>query len=907
MVFTPAPMPRYLIVTFLFGTGQFTKYDRCDILRVPPVRFVLLIRLNGVFLGIFHRQRRGGGLRHDHVSPGFIHRHRPALCGAVTGIADQQHKQDRCEHIEPGGSHTFHKRADDQRAKHRPQPVDKHKPPRGRGHIVVLQKVVGVGDEQRIKRVRHPPHDKRRGQQQGKVRAKEHADERPQDADARDDDDQEPPVHPVGNPPDWILQQHRPHKERCHKSGDLPDAQPRLRAINRCHAKLCRKHAPQDQHPKASQRRKAGELAQRHRFRGVKGRCWADRQQDGRDRNRDKHRRDHKEDKARRVRRQQQRLACHDPKRLHDHIERQRLAPVGIVRRLVQPAFRRDVDCRKTKADQDTPRRPDPRVCKGRVEDHHRRDQRGQCRKNPHMPHAPDHPRCHPAAAEEPGKIGGHDDGHLKGREPFDLAPDTQKRALHPVAHHQQAHSQKQRPRACQNLNHILRLLPGVPVALATTRRRGSQAVATCLCRFCGFLRGQQKRCVPVREKAIFPRHRMGIDAPHALLAHQRRYQHHQRRFGQVEIRHQPIAHLKCEAGIDKDIGVAFPGADAAVARHRLDQPQRRGAHRDHAPAACFGIGDVAGGLCAHLPPFGMHLVGGHILHLDRQERARPHMQGDMGKAHTTCGQRRQQRVIEMQRCGRGGNSTAVLGPNRLIIRLVLRIGGPFRRNIGRQWHRPRLGQCRIKVIATQIEFQVPLTIRDALQGRAERIRKHNNFADLQLFQRLDQRRPTAIRTRFQQGGLDPGARRPLATVAGPVAKQPRRDHPRVIQHQQIAGAQPVRQIRHDLVMKRVPICHQQACRRAGARRSRCDQALGQVKIKVTQFHGAGLSPAISVHQPVADALRAFAARSGLDQRRAQRLRARQTARPPPPHLAVSVQARGIFLEKGSASGQTMD
>ncbi len=70
------------------------------------------------------------------------------------------------------------------------------------------------------------------------------------------------------------------------------------------------------------------------------------------------------------------------------------------------------------------------------------------------------------------------------------------------------------------------------------------------------------------------------------LLAHQCGDQHDQSAFGQVEIGHQGIGHIKFEPRIDKYIRITRPLPNAAcVARRRFDQSQRGGAHGDHAAA----------------------------------------------------------------------------------------------------------------------------------------------------------------------------------------------------------------------------------------------------------------------------------------------------------------------------------
>jgi hypothetical protein len=56
---------------------------------------------------------------------------------------------------------------------------------------------------------------------------------------------------------------------------------------------------------------------------------------------------------------------------------------------------------------------------------------------------------------------------------------------------------------------------------------------------------GHQQRRIAVREEAIARGDGMGIDAPDLVHPHQRRDQHHQRRFRQMEIGHQRIGHAK--------------------------------------------------------------------------------------------------------------------------------------------------------------------------------------------------------------------------------------------------------------------------------------------------------------------------------------------------------------------------
>jgi len=62
------------------------------------------------------------------------------------------------------------------------------------------------------------------------------------------------------------------------------------------------------------------------------------------------------------------------------------------------------------------------------------------------MAHLADHLRREARAPQEAREIGGHDDGNLEGREPLNLAAQTQQGALQTVADHQHEHAEKQGP-----------------------------------------------------------------------------------------------------------------------------------------------------------------------------------------------------------------------------------------------------------------------------------------------------------------------------------------------------------------------------------------------------------------------------------------------------------------------------
>ncbi|HAM46394.1 MAG TPA: hypothetical protein DCO73_01510 [Alphaproteobacteria bacterium] len=107
-----------------------------------------------------------------------------------------------------------------------------------------------------------------------------------------------------------------------------------------------------------------------------------------------------------------------------------------------------------------------------------------------------------------------------------------------------------------------------------------------------------------------------------------------------------------------------------------------------------------------------MHLVGLRILGLDRQEGARPHMQGDKGMADAARSQRCHQAVGEMQRRGGGRDRSFLPRKDRLIIGPVLRVDGAFAADIGGQRHLPACRDGGIERAARTVKLQADLTPR---------------------------------------------------------------------------------------------------------------------------------------------------------------------------------------------------
>ena len=166
-----------------------------------------------------------------------------------------------------------------------------------------------------------------------------------------------------------------------------------------------------------------------------------------------------------------------------------------------------------------------------------------------------------------------------------------------------------------------------------------------------------------------------------------------------------------------------------------------------------------------------------------------------------------------MQAGGGGCNGTCMAGKDSLIIGGVLRIGGAFGRNIGRQRHQPAARQTGVEIRAGQVEVQLQIGVGFGNDGCHQIIREPDIFADRHFAQGFGQRAP-ALRHRIKQSDLYFGHR--IAAPAG--AKQPRRDHAGVVQNQPVTGAKDIHQIIDMAITDCIPLRQQQPrrCARVG-------------------------------------------------------------------------------------------
>ena len=99
----------------------------------------------------------------------------------------------------------------------------------------------------------------------------------------------------------------------------------------------------------------------------------------------------------------------------------------------------------------------------------------------------------------------------------------------------------------------------------------------------------------------------------------------------------------------------------------RLERPGRRGAHGNHAPALVAGAVDRVGGRTGDAVLFALDPVILDLLDPHRLKRSVPDVQRDLDDFDLPLAESPQERLAEVQSCGRRRNRTASGGEYRLI------------------------------------------------------------------------------------------------------------------------------------------------------------------------------------------------------------------------------------------------
>ena len=242
-----------------------------------------------------------------------------------------------------------------------------------------------------------------------------------------------------------------------------------------------------------------------------------------------------------------------------------------------------------------------------------------------------------------------------------------------------------------------------------------------------------------------------------------------------------------------------------------------------------------------HVIPFAVHTVLGEVLGLDRLEGASAHMQGDLGLRYTHGAQGVEQRLVKVQGGGGCCHSAGVFGKHGLIARSIL--WGVGVRDVRRQRHMAIPLQQGVRVltlvIAENKTKQCAIGVWPAPQqsgAQASSAMEFDGAAHFRLFAHPHVRCDlVAAQHPFDQQ-FDPPARRFFPKQAG-------LDHPRVVEHQQIAGAQQAGQCVEHPVHRAAARAVKQPGRCSLVCRLLSDQALWQIEIKVGECEAARRQP----------------------------------------------------------------
>ena len=226
--------------------------------------------------------------------------------------------------------------------------------------------------------------------------------------------------------------------------------------------------------------------------------------------------------------------------------------------------------------------------------------------------------------------------------------------------------------------------------------------------------------------------------------------------------------------------------------------------------------------------------MAARLLLADRGEGVEAHVQGDEGDGDPPVPQSRKKPRREMQ-AGRGGGRGALPRSEDSLVAF-----GVAQRllDVGRGGHpadAPDLVESRLALQADPAGLLFPTENRYP-QRRALEV---HHRARRQLPGRPDERFPLAPGQRPQQQDL--GRR-----AAAAAAQQPGRQHPRVVEHQDVTGFEVVGQVEYQRVLDggRTRVEHQHPRRVALDRRALRDQAGGQLVVEVSRPHWWTAGPA---------------------------------------------------------------
>ena len=326
----------------------------------------------------------------------------------------------------------------------------------------------------------------------------------------------------------------------------------------------------------------------------------------------------------------------------------------------------------------------------------------------------------------------------------------------------------------------------------------------------------------------------MRVGGEHPVLAGERRHQHQQRAFRQMEVGEQRVDAADAVTRENEDPGfprerLQFAFAGVVVAHRAFERTHHRRAHRNHATAALAGAAHLRDQFGAHVQPFAVHAMFAHVVGAHRLERAGADVEGHVPEFDAAVAQRLQQRFVEMQAGGGRGDCADFLREHGLVTLVV--VGPRLAADVRRQRQPAGMQQPAFQPFADVEAQVVELTLAAQHLGFAAGIQR-DPAARLRRFAGADLRpRLVAGQQAFDQDLHAP--------AGGLLAEQARRDHPGVVEDQQVAGLQQPGQVAHRAVLQlaRRLRHHQQAAGGAFGQGGLGDQGFGQLEMEVGFLH----------------------------------------------------------------------
>ena len=185
-----------------------------------------------------------------------------------------------------------------------------------------------------------------------------------------------------------------------------------------------------------------------------------------------------------------------------------------------------------------------------------------------------------------------------------------------------------------------------------------------------------------------------------------------------------------------------------------------------------------------------------------------------------------------MQRRGRGGDGALFLGEHGLIVVGVAGVDRPLAGDIGRQRHGAGAFEQQLDRLVAEKAQDETAVIEPGFRLRRNIFAEIDGLADAQAFGVADEGLPAAEVDALVQRRADAG----VAAGAGQLG----RDHPGIVEHQYVVGAQQTRQVADQMVGQPVAGDLQQLRAVARHRRSQRYALRREVEIEKINAHRPG-------------------------------------------------------------------